>query len=202
MVSRSGKQSLPGGTLCALARMGLLVFALFYWAQLPVAACSYHDTPEGRKNIQKGLLNSIYPESLHVRWPIWQAQAAGQLPSDETLSFQKTARVLMSLNSRFGALTPADRAEQFSMILVENVLWSQFNVKDSKSLVAIDAAGPIVGHLVVVTDEPVLYALAKNSLSLLEAVKSGLMRLYGQPNQVDIFLNQYGEIGIKKRVAT
>lgn len=198
MISRSENQSTRNAALCSLAGMGLLVLALLCWAQLPVAACGYHDSPEASKNVQKGILNWVYPNSLHVRWPIWQAQVEGQLPSDDTLSFQKTWRALKVLSRRFGTLTPADRLERFSMVLVENVLWSQFTVAGSQSLVAIDVAGPIVGQLVVVTDEPVLYALAKDSLSLSLAIESGLVKLYGQPDQIDSFLELYGEIGGQK----
>ena len=176
--------------------MGMLVFALLLcWARLPVAACGYHDSPEARKNVQKGMLNWVYPNSLHVHWPIWQAQAEGKLPSADTLSFQETERVLKVLSSRFGKLTPADRLERFSMVLVETVLWSQFTVAGSQCEVAIDVEDPIIGQLVVVTDEPVLYALEKDSLALSVALESGLVKLYGQPEQVSNFLDLYGTVG-------
>jgi len=179
----------------------LLVFALLCWAQLPATACGYHDTPEERKNLHRGLLNWVYPNALHVRAPIWQAQDEGQLPQADAVSLQETVRVLRALSDRFSKMTPADRLEQFSMVLVESVLWSQFTVASSQSEVAIDVEGPVPGQLVVVTDEPVLYALEKNSLSLSLAVDSGLVKLYGQPEQIDNFLELFSSFGDKALTA-
>ena len=81
------------------------------------------------------------------------------------------------------------------MVLVETVLWSQFNPGGSQHKLAVDTDGPIVGDLVVVTDEPVLYAVESEDLSLSMAVESGLMKLYGDSEQINNFLNVYGAIG-------
>jgi hypothetical protein len=192
MISRSENQSARADAFCSLAVLGLLAFVLLCSARIPVLACGYH---EGSPAARQGALNWVYPNSLHVRGAIWQAQAAGEVPTADAASFQKTERVLQSLSVRLGKLTPADRLERFSVVLVETVLWSQFTLTGSQSKVDVDVDGPLAGHLVVVTDDPVLYALEKGMLTLSMAVNSGLVKLYGQQEQVSNFLELYGTVG-------
>ena len=146
-------------------------------------------------------MNWIYPNSLHVRSAIWQAQAQGKLPAYEAVTYQETERVLKVLGSRFSKLNTDDQAQGFSVVLVETVLWSQFNPRGSEHKMAIDTDGPIVGDLVVVTDEPVLYAVETEELSLSMAVESGLMKLYGDSEQINNFLNVYGVIGAQTQAS-
>lgn len=169
----------------------LLLVCLVCWAQCPAAACGYHDTV----NTRKGALNWIYHNCLHVRSAIWQAQAQGKLPACEAVNYQETERVLKVLGSRFSKLNTDDQTLSFSVVLVETVLWSQFQLSDSQLKMSIDTDGPLVGALVVVTDEPVLYAVETQELSLSIAVESGLVKLYGDPEQINKFLNVYGAIG-------
>jgi hypothetical protein len=180
-------------SLRTLLGLWLLAYGLVCFVPLSSMSCGYHDTVYTRQ----GMLNWIYPDSLHVRGAIWQAQASGELPPDETISFQETERTLKALGDRLGKLTPAGRLESFSVVLVEKMLWSRYNITDAQSEVAVDVEGPMPGHLVVVTDEPVLYAVEKNSMPLSMAVESGLVKLYGEPEQVRNFLNLYDAIGEK-----
>lgn len=191
-----------------MAAACLLALCLVCWAQLPVAACGYRDST----NTRAGILNWVYPNSLHVRGAIWNAQEAGELPypeadrvtaggsddnSPDIVAFQETERVLRALCAGLSEMTPDERKERFSLVLVETVLWSQFTLSGTQNKVDVDTDGPIVGDLVVVTDEPVLYAMVEGSLALSTAVKSGLVKLYGQPEQVNHFLELYGTIGGK-----
>ena len=174
-----------------IAAACLLALILMCWTQLPISACGYHDS----KDTRQGILNWVYPDSLHVRGAIWRAQASGELPKADTASYQETERVLRVLSGRFGKLTPDDRLERFPVVLVETVLWSQFTLTGAQNKVAIDVDGPLVGNLVVVTDDPVLYAIERGTLAVSKAVESDLVKLYGQPEQVSNFLELYGTVG-------
>ena len=187
----------PVRAQCHIAAIYLLAFWLVCFVPLSSMACGYHDTV----NTRKGALNWIYPNSLHVRSAIWQAQAQGKLPAYEAVTYQETERVLKVLGSRFSKLSTDDQAQRFSVVLVETVLWSQFNPRGSEHKMAVDTDGPIVGDLVVVTDEPVLYAVETEELSLSMAVESGLMKLYGDSEQINNFLNVYGVIGAQTQAS-
>lgn len=181
-------------SLRTLLKLGVLVYGLVCFAPLSAMACGYHDSLETRIS----MLNWWYPNCLHVRSEIWDAQALGKVPGYETVSYQETERVLKVLGSRFSKLNPDGHAQRFSMVLVETVLWSQFDLNGSQYKMTVDTDGPIVGELVAVTDEPVIYALEMEELSLSMAVESGLVKLYGDPEQVDKFMDVYGAIGTHK----
>ena len=178
-------------SLRALLGLWLLAYSLVCLVPLSSVACGYHDTVTARK----GALNWAYHNCLHVRSEIWQAQALGKLPAYEAVTYQETERVLKVLGRRFSKLSTDDQAQSFAVVFVEKVLWSQFNPRGSQQKVAIDTNGPDAGELVVVTDEPVLYAVETEELSLSMAVESGMMKLYGDSEQINNFLNLYGAIG-------
>ena len=178
-------------SLRALLGLWLLAYSLVCLVPLSSVACGYHDTA----NTRQGMLNWAYHNCLHVRSEIWQAQALGKLPAYEAVTYQETEYVLKVLGSRFSKLNTDDQSQSFSVVLVETVLWSQFSHSGSQYEVAIDTEGPIVGELVVVTDEPVLYSVETEELSLSIAVESGLVKLYGDSEQINNFLNVYGAIG-------
>ena len=178
-------------SLRTLLGLWLLAYGLVCLVPLSSMACGYHDTVTTRK----GALNWAYHNYLHVRSEIWQAQALGKLPAYETVTYQETERVLKVLGSRFSKLNTDDQVQSFAVVFVETVLWSQFNPRGSQQKVTIDTDGPDAGELVVVTDEPVLYAVETEELSLSMAVESGLMKLYGDSEQINNFLNLYGAIG-------
>ena len=47
-------------------------------ASPPSFACGFHDSVQ----LQKGILNWVYPDSLHVGTAVWMAQEAGRLARD------------------------------------------------------------------------------------------------------------------------
>jgi hypothetical protein len=84
-----------------------------------------------------------------VRGAIWQAHEAGRLPYPETyrvrvegssdynavdiVGFKKTERILKVLCIGLGEMTPNERMERFSLVLVETMLWSQFTLFGSQN---------------------------------------------------------------------
>ena len=169
-------------------------------------ACGYHDPA----SIRVGLLNWFYPESLHVNGAIWRAQQAGKLPPPDTerllatgayrkeldaAAFEKTKRALHRLGVRMSREATMGRTEQFSLVLVENGLWSWFSISRMQQTVAVDVNGPGISELVVVTDDPVVHAMAWGDLPLSEAVEAGLLKLYGDPERIDQFVTTYAGVG-------
>jgi hypothetical protein len=171
-------------------------------------ACGYHD-PDS-VSFKTGVLNWMYPNSLHVHAPIWAAQKAGELPPYgksrmlasgaqrrflDAVAYRKTDRALRALGAAIGRLSAGEQPERFSMVLVESALWAQFAVSPQEQVLDIDAGGPNQGDLVAVTGEPVIYAMRKGRLPLAEAVESGMLKLYGEPSEIDRFLGAYGDVG-------
>jgi hypothetical protein len=181
-------------------------------ALVPIAGtalpCGYHD-PDS-VSFKTGVLNWMYPDSLHVHAPIWEAQEAGVLPQYDksrmlasgaqrkfldAVAYRRTDRALRALGAAIGRLSAGGQPERFSMVLVESALWAQFAVSPEQQILDIDAGGPNQGDLVAVTGEPVIYAMRKGRLPLAEAVESGMIKLYGKPVEIDRFLSAYGDVG-------
>ena len=171
-------------------------------------ACGYHDSDS--VSFKTGVLNWMYPDSLHVHAPIWRAQEDGLLPAPDNarlmaggeqrkfldaVAYRKTDRALRALGAAIGNLSAAGQPERFSMVLVESALWAQFAVGPQEQILDIDAGGPNKGDLVAVTGEPVIYAIREGKLTLAEAVESEMIKLYGEPGEIDRFLAAYGDVG-------
>lgn len=171
-------------------------------------ACGYHD-PESVA-FKTGVLNWMYPDSLHVHAPIWRAQAAGLLPPYDkfqpkvasaqqrfldAVAYRKTEQALSAFAVEAGRLNTDSSPRRFSMVLVERALWAQFTVSGGQPSLNIDAGGPKQGDLVAVTGEPVLYGMQRGRLTLAEAVESGMIKLYGEPEAINGFIAEYGSLG-------
>ena len=156
-------------------------------------SCGFEDP--GSTALRRGMLNLAYPQSLHVGTAVWQAQLAGALPRDplaERADLSPDARATLGrvrvngLLMRFAArlAKPADEAASLAVVLLDSVMWSRFVVAAGAVHPVIHVAAPEAGDVVVVTDTPVLEAIAAGSLELATALELGLIRLYGAPPQV------------------
>jgi hypothetical protein len=185
----------------------LLIVLLVFFAHSAVQACGYHQA-----TVRIGILNWFYPNSLHVTGAIWKAQQAGELPWPDTermmatgpyrkaldaAAFGKIQQALRNLGAAMGQMTPGDHTERFSLVLVEQALWSRFTLGRTWQGVVIDAGGPGDVGLVVVTGEPVIHAMVRGDLALSAAVGSGMVKLYGDTGLIDQFLSTFGGIGNK-----
>jgi len=184
----------------------LLVAMMLWCVQNTASACGYHDPT----TIKTGMLNWIYPKSLYVTGAIWKSQQAGILPPPDVarlsargshrkfldlLAYQRTVKALQSLGAGLDAVKSDGHKTNLSLVLVETALWTQFSDTGTHTRVEVDADGPRADDLVVVTGEPVLYALKEGQLSLLRAVELGVIRLYGTPEQISNLLDEFGTIG-------
>lgn len=192
-------------TIQRIGRM-LLCMVLCSVPSASVLACGYHD-PD---SLKIGPLNWFYPDSLHVTGAIQTAQRHGRLPgpdierllatgaqrrSLDAAAFRQTEQSLHRLGAWIGDRTADADTEQFALVLVETGLWTRFSISRLHQKVSVDMDGPGAGELVVVTGVPVLHALVRGSITLSGALESGLVKLYGEPEQIDGFVGAYGTLG-------
>ena len=147
--------------------------------------------------MRRGSLNLAFPESLHVGTAIWQAQLAGTLPRDplalrDDLTPEARGDVAAGAGDGAVAAVRARLAEQgtdaerpkMAVVLLGPVMWSRFAVERAAVSPALHVTGPESGDVVLVTDIAVVEAIAAGSLGFDQALKRGLMRLYGPSAEV------------------
>jgi hypothetical protein len=83
----------------------------------------------------------------------------------------------------------------FSLLLIEPMLWTRFESEGDDMRAQVHASGPQVGDLVVITGENVVRDIADDHVTVGEAYRHGLIRLYGTLEQKALFLNRYERVG-------
>ena len=158
---------------------------------LPAAlACGLHDGP----SFQRGAMNWIYPNSLHVGTQVWMAQRAGRLESDafarrDDLTIEARNRYeylqakhwLRQLQARLAGPSKRGERPNIAVVLLGPMLWSRYQASGSDVTLAVHVEGPAEGDVVVVTEPPVIKALAYGRLTVHEALELGVIRFYGKP---------------------
>lgn len=165
-------------------------------------ACGLHQP----QTIARTLLNLHYPDSLHVDGAVWAAQREGWLPLDrkrlqatgaerkllDTRAYFKTLQALQRLNQAFEQAASGEAQAGLALVLTETLLWTRFPASGAMQP---HVKGPDADDLVVVSDEPVLRAIADGDLTVIAAIDKGLMHLYGSPEQERLFTEAYGTVG-------
>jgi hypothetical protein len=177
-------------------RRGPIVLAAWLFAATTAAdACGFEDP--NSIGMQRGMLNMAFPESLHVGTAVWQAQRAGALPRDAlaqrddlapearaTLRLLKANALLRQLAARLSD-APGSRAHpNLAIVLLGPVLWSRLEAGDGPVRASVHVQGPAHGDVVVVTDIPVVEAIAAGDLDFTAALDRGIVRLYGDAQAV------------------
>jgi hypothetical protein len=80
-------------------------------------------------------------------------------------------------------------------LLIEPMLWTRFVSEGGDVRTQVHMSGPQAGDLVVISGEDVIREIARGQLSIGEAYRYGLIRLYGTEQQVALFLNLYDQVG-------
>ncbi|MBW7966793.1 hypothetical protein [Bradyrhizobium sp. BR 10261] len=183
-------------------RLGVFVLLLgcAAWAPSQTAACGYHDDV----SLARGALNWIYPDALHVIGAISTAVADRRLPAGASVrrgpdlfGYHATVRSIERLGRQLHEIAGEMPGPEFSLLLIEPMLWTRF-VPDQGDLQArVHVSAPQAGELVIISGEEVIRAIANNALTIGEAYRSGLMRLYGADQQVKSFLARYDEVGAR-----
>lgn len=168
---------------------GAMLFAAAA-APRPVAACGY----ENPSDIALGLLNWVFPEALHVRSAVWQAEKIGILPPRPAkpardlfgAEFRQAAASMVGLRVRMNsAASPAAGMPSFSVVLIPAVMWTTYTPSEAGYTTEVHTEGPAKGDVIIVTDEKVVRALVDGSLDAVAAERYGLIRFYGPADRQD-----------------
>jgi hypothetical protein len=152
-----------------------------FWAlaAAPAGACGYH-----------GLLgdsfSASYPGSIDVAIALRSALDRKQLKAAPAvpplLGLVRSTRWLEDFGRWAGA--SAAGAPDFVVLLVEPGLWTRYRKQGSGLAMEPHVAAPSAGEVVVITGEPALQALVERRLTLADAIKTGVLRLEGAPEEV------------------
>ena len=152
----------------------------------PALACGFEDP--SNVAFQRGILNFAFPKALYVQTAVWQAQQAGLLERDQSLAGNRALlgfrRASDALSNVAQQLETAQQAvPPFTLVMIGPVLWTRF-AEGSDGLTATPhVQGPSSGDVVLVSDEPVVLALASGRIDGSTALEQGLIRIYGEPQK-------------------
>lgn len=149
-------------------------------------ACGF----ENPQAIALGTLNWIYPDALHVRAAVWQAEDNGLLPpgsladASGPLAFYRAASAVKKFGTNLADSLPAGHGMAMSVVLLPQVMWTRFEVGPEGLTVQSHAEGPRDGDLVIVTEEKVIRELVDRKLDSGTAEITGLVRFYGDAEEI------------------
>lgn len=148
-------------------------------------ACGY----ENPQTVALGSLNWVYPDALHVRAAVWQAEDNGLLSgsrpdSSGPLAFYRATAAVKKLGANLAGSLQAENGMAVSVVLIPQVMWTRFQFGPEGLTVQTHAEGPQDTDLVIVSEEKVIRALVDGKLDSKTAEQSGLLRFYGDPKEM------------------
>lgn len=174
----------------------LMFGTIVAWLPPPAVACGYHDNV----SLARGVLNWVYPDALHVVGAI--AKAVGERRLSAPISAERgpwgyhtLVRSLDRHAKQLEQLTSERPPPAFSLLLIEPMLWTHFAADGQELRVQVHASGPRAGDLVLISGEEVIQAITRNRLTIGEAYRHGLTRLYGTEEQAALFLTLFDQVG-------
>ncbi len=171
-------------------KQSLLVFsAHFLGAAIVLPAVTYACGYENPQTVALGSLNWVYPDALHVRAAVWRAEESGLLPgggreSSGPLAFYRAAAGVKKLGAKLAGLLEAESGTAVSVVLIPQVMWTRFRFEAGGLIVQTHAEGPQAGDLVIVSEDKVIRALVVGRLTAGAAERNGLLRFYGDAQQI------------------
>ena len=180
-----------------------LVFGtMMSWLPPAAVACGYHDNV----SLARGVLNWVYPDALHVVGAIATAVAERRLPAGTPardgpglLGYHGAVRSLDQHAQQLRMLSGEAPPPAFSLLLIEPMLWTRFVADGGDLRAQVHISGPQAGDLVLISGEEVIREVTRNRLTVGEAHRAGLIRLYGTEEQVARFLTLYDQVGGARR---
>jgi hypothetical protein len=146
------------------------------------SSCGYHSPVD----LQRGMLNWTYPDALHVSTAVWQGRRAGILPqraaNPDLFGYHKAVAILQHWRTALQDAAAKDPPPAFSVVFIDTMLWSRFAPVDDALEVRIHQNGPQPEDLVVISDEAVIAAVLSGQVQTKDALASGLIRIYGDPD--------------------
>lgn len=186
----------------------LLALLLVAVAASRAGACGYHDP----KTIERGSLNWIYPESLHVTGAVWRQQQQGLLDGPDLIlmqargeeyerllreQYRTTTAALSAFGAEMNEVEVPAGMPNVSLALIEPMLWTRFVNTSDGVQIEHHTDSATKGDLVVITDVPVLEAIDAGKLTVADAHTRGLLRMYGPEEGQRVLLATHGAIGSK-----
>ena len=172
-----------------------LMFGTIMLLPSGAVACGYHNDVA----LLRGVLNWVYPDALHVVGAMAKAVSEKRLPPPtferEPWGYHRIVRSLHPYAQQLRVFSGETRPPEFSLLLIEPMLWTRFGSEDGELRTQVHASGPQAEDLVLITGEEVIREVARNRLTLGEAHRLGLIRLYGKEEQVALFLTLYNQVG-------
>lgn len=201
--------AVPVGSLSSMRRRDKVGCAggiyLFVAVLGPCAcACGYHNSVD----LSRGVMNWTYPDSLHVRTAVWQAEDAGVLPrrkpdrANDLFEFHRTASALERFADAMAKSVLDGQLSEWSIVLVDSMLWSQFVPSSGSHALQIHADGPIPDRPVLVSDAKVVTALADGTLDGQLAIDRGLIRFYGTPQSIGVLKGTVRRLPLRSSKST
>jgi hypothetical protein len=149
--------------------------------------CGFEDP--SNVSFQRGVLNFAFPKALYVSTAVWQAQSAGLLEREGAsaanralLGFRRASDALSAVAKKLDAQD--GELPAFTLVMIGPVLWTRFADEGSGLAATPHVDGPSAGDVVMVSDEPVIIAMARGQMDGGLALEWGLIRLYGSPDKV------------------
>jgi hypothetical protein len=182
----------------AVGRLARIVLsgALIVTGPPAVFACGYHDDV----TLARGVLNWVYPDALHVVGAIATAVTERRLPpptsaEPDLWAYQRTVRSLDQYARQLRNVSGEAQPPSFALLLIEPMLWTRFVAQGDDLRSQAHVPGPESGELVLISGENVIREIVGNRLTIGEAHRLGLVRLYGAKEQVGVFLSRYSAVG-------
>jgi hypothetical protein len=185
---------------------GLAVLLLAGLVSPWAAACGFHE----QTTLLRGMMNWVYPDSLHVATAAWKAQAAGSIPRDgplgdenvspearNRLGYIKAVSLLKKLERALADARPGESPPNLAVVLLQTMLWSRYEAVDRMVRLTAHTNGPEPGDVVVVTERPVIEALVDGQLSPRDALRMGLIKLYGDADARRIAFDWLARIDLR-----
>ncbi|WP_076825697.1 hypothetical protein [Bradyrhizobium brasilense] len=161
------------------------------WAPSQAPACGYHDDV----TLARGMLNWTYPDALHVLGAMAQAVSERRLPpparTPDLWAYHRTVRSLEQLGEQLRIPAGENAPMAFALLLIEPMLWTRFTPEGGDLHAQVHVPAPPVGELVLISGEDVVREIANHRLSVGDAYRHGLIRLYGTETEVSRFLQFY-----------
>lgn len=153
-------------------------------------ACGLHGSDA---SLQRGVIYAAYPESLHVGTKVWMAQLAGTLERDDVnrpdmgtearrqFEYLRATLLLRQLQGQLASVPASGPRPSIAVLLVGPMMWSRYISQEDGVALNIHVDGAADDDLVLVTEAPVIKALAEKRLTVRKAIQLGVLRFYGAP---------------------
>jgi hypothetical protein len=181
-----------------LWRISVLASTMFWLLPSNAFACGYHSNV----SLARGLLNWVYPDALHVVGAISTAVAEKRLPAVAItgrglglFGYDSIVRSLERHAEQLRMSVGETIRPTFALVLIDSMLWTRFVSIGGDLRAHVHVSGPQAGDLVMISGEDVIREIANSRLSVGEAYRNKLIRLYGSEEQIAAFLALHSRIG-------